>query len=65
MGRKLTFRVHALRRMFKRQITPDVVEDVLDRGVVIEEYRMIRRIPVALCSAGTLRALYTLSSRTT
>ncbi len=38
MGRKLSFRIHALRRMFERRITVEDVEAVLDTGEVIESY---------------------------
>ena len=36
--RRLVFRVHAIRRMFERQITPRDVRGVLETGELIEEY---------------------------
>ena len=38
MGAKLVFRVHALRRMFERQISPDDVRAVIGSGETIEDY---------------------------
>lgn len=38
MPAKLVFRVHALRRMFERQITIDDVAAVLRSGQTIEDY---------------------------
>ncbi len=38
MARKLTFRVHALQRMFERRITAEDVEAVLESGETVEEY---------------------------
>lgn len=37
-ARRLTFRVHAIRRMFRRSITHDQVRLVLESGQVIEDY---------------------------
>jgi hypothetical protein len=35
---KLVFRVHALRRMFSRSITPAEVRNVIEHGETIEHY---------------------------
>lgn len=35
---KLIFRVHAIQKMFEREITPDDVKNVIDEGEVIREY---------------------------
>lgn len=35
---KLVFRVHALLRMFERQISTDDVRDTIEHGEVIKEY---------------------------
>ena len=35
---RLIFRVHAIERMFKRQITEEEVKEVLKTGEVIEDY---------------------------
>lgn len=36
--RKLVFRVHAIQRMFRRQISQEEVRYILEKGEVIEEY---------------------------
>lgn len=38
MARKLTYRVHALQRMFERRISVEDVAAVLEGGEVIESY---------------------------
>ena len=38
MAAKLVFRVHALRRMFERQLSVEDVEAVIDSGETIEDY---------------------------
>jgi len=38
MAAKLVFRVHALRRMFERQISVDDVRTVIGSGEIIEDY---------------------------
>jgi len=38
MAAKLVFRVHALRRMFERQISVDDVVAVIESGETIEDY---------------------------
>lgn len=35
---KLTFRVHAIQRMFERAITPDEVKNVIAHGEIIRKY---------------------------
>ncbi len=35
---KIVFRIHAIRRMFERDISPDDVNEVIARGVVLESY---------------------------
>jgi hypothetical protein len=35
---RITFRIHAIKRMFRRSITNDEVRDVLENGEVIEDY---------------------------
>jgi hypothetical protein len=37
-GDKVIFRVHAVQRMFQRQLDETDVRDVLERGEVIEDY---------------------------
>ena len=36
---KLTFRIHAIQRMFERQISPEDVRSVVESGETIQEYR--------------------------
>jgi len=48
MARKVTFRVHALRRMFERGISVEDVESVLDAGEVVESYPEDRPYPSRL-----------------
>jgi hypothetical protein len=38
MGARLIFRVHAVQRMFERQISVEDVRDVLETGETIESY---------------------------
>ncbi|HEV2385643.1 MAG TPA: DUF4258 domain-containing protein [Candidatus Acidoferrales bacterium] len=38
MARKLIFRVHALQRMFERNITVEDVEALIEGGEVVERY---------------------------
>jgi len=38
MAAKLVFRVHALQRMFERQVSPDDVRAVIGSGETIEDY---------------------------
>ena len=35
---KLTFRIHAIQRMFERQISPEDVRSVVESGETIQEY---------------------------
>lgn len=37
-GKRIVFRVHALRRMFQRQISTDDVRHVLETGEILEDY---------------------------
>lgn len=46
--RKITFRFHALRKMFERKITEREVLDVLENGKNIEEYPTDRPYPSRL-----------------
>lgn len=46
--RRLVFRVHALQRMFRWQITDAEVRQVLETGEVIEEYPQDRPYPSRL-----------------
>lgn len=45
---RLIYRVHAVRRMFERDIKPDEVTEVLERGEVLEEYPTDRPFPSRL-----------------
>jgi len=65
MARKLTFRVHALERMFDRRISVEDVLDVLERGEIIEQYPDDQPYRAASCSAGSIRGHCTLWSRRT
>ena len=57
--RQLVFRVHAIRRMFLRQVTPEDVAHVLDTGEVIEDYLDDRPYPSRLVLGYSgLRALH-------
>jgi hypothetical protein len=38
VANRLVFRVHAIQRMFQRQISKDDVRHVLETGDIIEEY---------------------------
>ena len=38
MGKKLTYRIHSLRRMFERNISDSDVRHVLEYGEIIETY---------------------------
>jgi hypothetical protein len=48
VGRRLVFRVHALQRMFERQISVDDVRRVLESGETIAEYSDDRPLPSRL-----------------
>jgi hypothetical protein len=45
MAAKLVFRVHALRRMFERQISPDDVRAVIGSGRQLKITRMTSLTP--------------------
>ena len=45
---RLVYRVHAVRRMFERDIKPDDVAEVLKSGEVLEEYPTDRPFPSRL-----------------
>ena len=47
---KLTYRVHAVERMFDRDISEDDVQSVLLDGEEIAAYRHTHLIPAAWCS---------------
>ena len=38
INEKITYRLHAVQRMFERKITAEEIRYVLETGVVIEEY---------------------------
>lgn len=48
MATKLVFRVHALRRMFERQLGVEDVEAVIESGETIEDYPSDRPYPSRL-----------------
>ena len=48
MAAKLVFRVHALQRMFERQISPDDVSAVIGSGETIEDYPQDKPYPSRL-----------------
>jgi len=35
---KLTFRIHAIQRMFERQVSPEDVRSIVESGETIQEY---------------------------
>jgi len=49
---KVTYRVHAVRRMFERGISEAQVREVLEGGEEITAYPDDRPYPAACCSAG-------------
>ena len=48
MRKKLVFRTHSIQRMFERQITEEDVLNVLNNGIIIEDYPDDRPYPSKL-----------------
>ena len=48
--RHLLFRIHALRQMFQRRISDTEIHEILDKGVIIEEYPDDTPFPSCLVS---------------
>ena len=53
--RKLTFRIHALRQMFQRKISDSDIRELLECGIIIEEYPDDTPYPSSLVS-GTVNS---------
>jgi hypothetical protein len=51
---KLTFRIHAIQRMFERSFSPEVVRSVVENGETIQEYPDDTPCPSRLVWAGNV-----------
>jgi hypothetical protein len=61
---RLIYRVHALRRVFVRSITPAEVRTVIEQGQTIERHPNDTRIPAALLGFVGGRALHVVVANT-